>query len=331
MRLLALVASCLPLRLAASQPRAGSGRQRQRLQLVRLHRRGPAQGSSPRTPASRSTTRPTTATRSSTPSCGPAGRATTSWCPRPRPSSCASSPANLYLPLDKSKLKNWNNLDPEIMAALAKYDPGNAHGVPWMWGTTGIGYNVAEIRKRMPDAPVDSLRMIFDPAVVSKFKDCGVMLLDSATDVLPAALKYLGLDPDSKKPEDLAKAADVVKAVRPYRPQVPFVGVHQRAGRREHLPRLRFLRRHLPGARSRRQGHATSVDIEYAIPREGSLLWIDVVGHSQGRAQPGQRLPLPRLHAGGQGRRRLERTHRLRQRQQGGLRAAAQGHLRRIR
>ena len=124
--------------------------------------------------------------------------------------------AGLFLPIDKAKLKNLGNLDPEIMAALAKYDPGNAHAIPWMWGTTGIGYNVAAIKKRMPDAPVDSLKMVFDPAVVSKFKDCGVMMLDSATDVLPAALNYLGLDPDSKKPEDLAKAADVVKAVRPF-------------------------------------------------------------------------------------------------------------------
>jgi len=124
--------------------------------------------------------------------------------------------AGLFLPLDKAKLKNFGNLDPDIMAALAKYDPGNAHAIPWMWGTTGIGYNVAEIRKRMPDAPVDSLKMAFDPAVVATFKDCGVMMLDSATDVLPAALNYLGLDPDSKKPEDLARAADVVKAVRPF-------------------------------------------------------------------------------------------------------------------
>ena len=100
--------------------------------------------------------------------------------------------ANLFQKLDRSRLKNWGNLDPEIMAILAKYDPDNAHGVPWMWGTTGIGYNVEAVKKRMPDAPVDSLRMLFDPAVVSKFKDCGVMLLDSATDVLPAALKYLG-------------------------------------------------------------------------------------------------------------------------------------------
>jgi len=113
--------------------------------------------------------------------------------------------AGLFLPIDKAKLKNFSNLDPDIMAALAKYDPGNAHAIPWMWGTTGIGYNVAAIKKRMPDAPVDSLKMVFDPTVVSKFKDCGVMLLDSATDVLPAALNYLGLDPDSREPDDLAR------------------------------------------------------------------------------------------------------------------------------
>ena len=78
--------------------------------------------------------------------------------------------AGLYQPLDKAKLKNFGNLDPEIMAALAKYDPGNAHAIPWMWGTTGIGYNVAEIKKRMPDAPVNSLAMVFDPAIVSQLQ-----------------------------------------------------------------------------------------------------------------------------------------------------------------
>src|SRR6476469_3482707 len=124
--------------------------------------------------------------------------------------------AGLYRKLDRGKLRNWNNLDPAILAVLARYDPGNQHGVPFTWGTIGIGYNVAEVARRMPDAPVDSLRMIFDPAVLAKFKDCGVMLLDSATDVFPAALKYLGLDPDSKKPDDLVRAVEVLKAVRPF-------------------------------------------------------------------------------------------------------------------
>src|SRR5689334_3785535 len=118
--------------------------------------------------------------------------------------------AKIYKPLDKAKLKNYGNLDPAIMKQLAKYDPDNAHAIPWMWGTIGIGYNVAEINKRMVKAPVDSLSMIFDPAIVSRFADCGVMVLDSPTDVIPAALKYLGLDPDSKKSEDLEKAAELL-------------------------------------------------------------------------------------------------------------------------
>jgi putrescine transport system substrate-binding protein len=183
--------------------------------------------------------------------------------------------ANLYLPLDRTKLKNWNNLDPEIMAALAKYDPGNVHGIPWMWGTTGIGYNVAEIRKRMPDAPVDSLKMIFDPAVVSKFRDCGVMMLDSATDVLPAALKYLGLDPDSKKPEDLAKAADVVKAIRPFvRKFHSSEYINALAG--GNICLAFGFSGDIFQARDRAAKAKDKRDIAYAIPREGSLLWIDV-------------------------------------------------------
>ena len=183
--------------------------------------------------------------------------------------------ANLYRPLDKARLKNWKNLDPEIMAQLAKYDPGNAHGIPWMWGTTGIGYNVEAIRKRMPDAPADSLRMIFDPAVVSKFADCGVMVLDSATDVFPAALKYLGLDPDSKKSEDLAKAAEVVKAVRPYiRKFHSSEYINALAGGDICLA-LGFSG-DIFQARDRAAKAANKQDIAYAIPREGSLLWIDV-------------------------------------------------------
>jgi len=183
--------------------------------------------------------------------------------------------AGLYRPLDKAKLKNWKNLDPGIMAQLAKYDPGNAHAVPWMWGTTGIGYNVDAIKQRMPDAPVDSLRMIFDPAVVSKFADCGVMILDSATDVLPAALKYLGLDPDSKKTEDLVKAADVVKAVRPYiRKFHSSEYINALAG--GDICLAFGFSGDIFQARDRAAKAKDKRDIAYAIPKEGSLLWIDV-------------------------------------------------------
>lgn len=197
--------------------------------------------------------------------------------------------AGLYKPLDKAKLRNLKNLDPEIMAQLAKYDPGNTHAIPWMWGTTGIGYNVAAIKKRMPDAPVDSLKMIFDPAIVSKFADCGVMLLDSATDVFPAALKYLGLDPDSKKTEDLAKAADVVKAVRPYiRKFHSSEYINALAGGDICLA-LGFSG-DIFQARDRAAKAKDRQDIAYAIPREGSLLWIDVAAVPKDAPDPGNAL-----------------------------------------
>ena len=183
--------------------------------------------------------------------------------------------AKLYRPLDKSKFKNYGNLDPATMALLAKYDPGNAHAIPWMWGTIGIGYNPTEIRKRMNNAPVDSLRMIFDPATVSRFTDCGVMMLDSATDVLPAALKYLYLDPDSKKPEDLAKAAKVIEAVRPY---------IRKFHSSEYINALASgdicLAYGYSGdilqAKDRAAAAAEKRVINYTIPREGAMVWIDV-------------------------------------------------------
>src|SRR5713226_6560910 len=195
--------------------------------------------------------------------------------------------ANLFLPLDKAKLKNLGNLDPDIMAALAKYDPGNAYAIPWMWGTTGVGYNVAAIKKRMPDAPVDSLKMVFDPAVVSKFKDCGVMMLDSATDVLPAALNYLGLDPDSRKPEDLAKAADVVKAVRPFiRKFHSSEYINAVAGGNSCL--VFGYCGDIFQARDRAAKAKDRQDLAYAIPKEGSLLWIDVAAIPKDAPDPAQ-------------------------------------------
>src|SRR5216683_5409922 len=197
--------------------------------------------------------------------------------------------AGLFLPIDKAKLKNFSNLDPEIMAALAKYDPGNAHAVPWMWGTTGIGYNVAEINKRLPGAPIDSLKMVFDPEVVAKLKDCGVMMLDSATDVLPAALNYLGRDPDSKKPEDLAKAADVVKAVRPYiRKFHSSEYINALAG--GNICLAFGYSGDILQARDRAAKASDRQDIAYAIPKEGSLLWIDVAAIPKDAPDPNQAL-----------------------------------------
>jgi len=185
--------------------------------------------------------------------------------------------AGVFRPLDRAKLKNYGNLDPEIMAALARYDPANGHGVPWMWGTTGIGYNVDAVKQRMPDAPVDSLRMVFDPAVVARFRDCGVMLLDSPTDVLPAALVYLGLDPDSKDQAALDKAADVVRKVRPMVRKFSSGEIINALARGDICLAFSFSGDILQAKARGADAKPKAINVEYAIPREGSQLWIDVM------------------------------------------------------
>src|SRR3990172_5179981 len=114
--------------------------------------------------------------------------------------------AGVLAKLDKAKLPNLRHMDRTLMTRVAKFDPGNDHSVIYMWGTTGIGVNTAKIKERMPDAPVDSLKLLFDPAVVAKFADCGVSLLDAPDEVIGAALLYAGENPDSKDPKVLAKA-----------------------------------------------------------------------------------------------------------------------------
>ena len=185
--------------------------------------------------------------------------------------------SGLFQKLDKAQLKNYGNLDPEIMKALAKYDPGNEYGVPWMWGTTGIGYNVEAVKERLGDAPVDSLKLVFDPATVAKFKDCGVMMLDSPTDVLPAALLWLGLDPDSKKPEDLEKAADVVRKVRPSIRKFTSAAMINALANGNICLAFTFSGDVLQARDRGAKAKPKAVDVNYAIPREGSQLWIDVM------------------------------------------------------
>jgi putrescine transport system substrate-binding protein len=124
--------------------------------------------------------------------------------------------AGVYEPLDKSKLPNWKNLDPRTLAIQAVYDPNNAHAVPYLHSINGFAYNVDMVKARMPNAPVDSLDMLFKPEVVAKFADCGVTFVDSAEDVIQLALAYLGLDPNSTKREDFKAAEEMLLKVRPY-------------------------------------------------------------------------------------------------------------------
>ena len=184
--------------------------------------------------------------------------------------------AGLFQPLDKTKLPNYQNLDPDAMKVLAGYDPGNEHIIPWMWGTTGIGYNVAKIKERMPDAPVDSWKMLFDPTIVSKFKDCGVVLLDASSEVFPSALRYLGLPTDSQSADDLAKVEELVMKVRP---SIKYFHSSQYVNDLANGEICLVLgwSGDVFIARDRAAEAQNGNEIAYSVPREGALMWFDTM------------------------------------------------------
>ncbi|MGH8219306.1 MAG: polyamine ABC transporter substrate-binding protein [Steroidobacteraceae bacterium] len=184
--------------------------------------------------------------------------------------------AGVYRALDKSLLPNLTNIDPEVARATALYDPGNRYGVDYMWITSGPGYNVEMIRKRMPAAPTDSWRMFFDPAVVSKFQDCGVALIDAPTEVVGTVLLYLGRDANSESPADLAAAARVLMAIRPYVRYVNSSRYLDDLANGEICLALGWSG-DVKQARNRAREAGKSFDIAYSIPKEGAIRNFDML------------------------------------------------------
>ena len=125
-------------------------------------------------------------------------------------------PIGVYQAVDYSRLTNWGNIDPDLLQMLKEAYGRDTVGVPYMWGTTGFSYNVDMIRERMPDAPVHSADLVFDPEIVKHFADCGVTLLDGASTVIPVVMIYLGHPVDSVEPEHLADAEELLRSIRPY-------------------------------------------------------------------------------------------------------------------
>jgi putrescine transport system substrate-binding protein len=171
--------------------------------------------------------------------------------------------------LDRSKLPNWKNLDPAVLAVQAEADPGNRYAVPYLHAMNGFAYNVDLIKARMPDAPTDSLAMLFDPKVVARFADCGVTFLDSPEDVIQLALAYLHLDPNSPRVEDLQAAERVVMAVRPY---IRTFGSqdywHQLASTEACLSIAWSSDYYVAQQRAREDG--TGAHLAFTVPKEGS-------------------------------------------------------------
>ncbi|MCC7411935.1 MAG: polyamine ABC transporter substrate-binding protein [Gammaproteobacteria bacterium] len=184
-------------------------------------------------------------------------------------------PIHVFQPLDRAKLANWHHLDAELLSFLGQFDPGNRYGAPYMWGSTGFAYNVDMVRARMPDAPLDSGAMIFDPAVASRFADCGISFLDSPTDVIPLALAYLGHDVSSVESGDLAEAEALLKRVRPYVRYFDSTKVLLDLPSREICIAMSWSGDYATAtARAREAG--IDIDLAYTIPREGATAWFDV-------------------------------------------------------
>src|SRR5580692_3303747 len=211
--------------------------------------------------------------------------------------------AGVYRVLDKSKLPGWRNLDPHILELFSAADPDNAHGAPYLWSDTGIGYNERQVRAALGEtSPVAGLGLIFDPTLSEKLAPCGISLLDTPQEVFPAALAYLRLDPKSR-PRRPRQGLCRPRKNPPLHPQIPLLAIHQRPRRRRSVRRARLFGRcdpsPQPGARGRQQGRDR-------LPRaEGGG---DDVGRYAGdpgrRAASGKRAALYRLPAAARGHRR---------------------------
>jgi putrescine transport system substrate-binding protein len=185
--------------------------------------------------------------------------------------------AGVYRKLDKSLLPNLKNLDPGAVLATAVYDPGNQYAVDYTWLiSVGMGYELAKLKARLPDAPLESWRLMFDPRFLAKLQDCGVSVLDSPDDVVGSVLAYLGKDPNSESPEDLASAEKVLRTIRPY---IRYIDSTRYVADLANGDICLALGWSGDVAQARRRameaGHAVSIG--YSVPKEGALSIVDVI------------------------------------------------------
>ena len=182
--------------------------------------------------------------------------------------------AGVYQKLDKSKLPNISNMWDVVTERVTKYDPGNEYSITYMWGTVGIGYNVKKVSEALGIEKIDSWDVFFNPEKLAKLADCGVYVLDSPTDMIPTTMMYLGLDPESKSPEDFAKAEEALLKIRPY---------IRKFHSSEYINALAngdiCLAVGWSGdvfqARDRAAEADQGVVVDYVIPKEGAEMWFD--------------------------------------------------------
>jgi putrescine transport system substrate-binding protein len=193
--------------------------------------------------------------------------------------------AGIYQPLDRRELPNWKYLDPHVLAVEAQADPGNRHAVPYLRHVNGFAYNVDLVKARMPDAPLDSLDMLFKPQVIARFSDCGVTFLDSAEDVLQLALNYLHIDPNTTRREDYKRAEELLLAVRPYVRAFDSTEFMNGLANREFCISMSWSGDYA-AARARAQANGVAVNLAFTVPKEGANASFDALLIPTGAPHP---------------------------------------------
>ena len=194
--------------------------------------------------------------------------------------------AGVFARLDKGKLGNYGNLDEAILERLAAHDPGNEHSIPYMWGTTGVGYNVNKVKEIMPGAPVDSWSMLYDPEVIAKLSECGVALLDAPTEVFANLMGYLGRDPNSEEKEDVELFEEHMLKIRPH---VKYFHSSQNINdlANGEICVCMGWSGDMLIARDRAAEAGQGVEIAYTIPKEGAIIWFDGLAIPSDAPHPG--------------------------------------------
>ena len=183
--------------------------------------------------------------------------------------------AKFYQPLDRSKLSNWDNLDPVSLQTAEGWDPGNVYGVPYMWGTVGLTFNVDMVKKRIPDADLTSLDILFKPENAAKLADCGISILESPGDVVPMVLAYLGKDPNTTNPAD---CDEVVKAFAPIRQYIRAFDANNfiNAAANKELCMINTWSGDYATIKARATEAGIKINLVYNVPKTGSPTWFDM-------------------------------------------------------
>ncbi len=188
--------------------------------------------------------------------------------------------AGIYEKIDKTRLKNYHNLDGSVLKRLEEIDPENNYGIPYSWGTIGIAYNPEKLSKCMPGVNIEKLTksygILFDPETVKHFASCGVSLQSSALDVFNAILVYAGVNPNTTSHEEFEKAVEILKSVRPYIRKFTSGGLIEDLATGETCLALGWSGDVLK-ASFRAKELNQKFQIKYAIPKEGAEIWFEVM------------------------------------------------------